>query len=174
MDGTKKAQMSGARFEKENNLEDYFILRHGFEYDDGDDYGLWILDPNKDLDEVALLLKKCEIYAFLKEKHGIVKESRISRRIEPDGAVIVGNTMYIIEMKYENRVGRSQESLLGYCDFMKKEYERLVKGTDLKIKYCFLLNDIFDNDRNKDMLDYVKSVGCDYFFDEIPLSYFGL
>ena len=43
-----------------------------------------------------------------------------------------------------------------------------------KVEYCYFLCEWFERPEYKDVKEYILSVGCRYFFDEIPLNYLGL
>jgi hypothetical protein len=81
--------------------------------------------------------------------------------------------MYIIEKKYQETSGSVDEKLPN-CDFKKKEYEKLFNPLDIKVKYIYVFNEWFKQDIYRDVLEYIKFVGCDYYFVEIPLEALGL
>ena len=74
--------------------------------------------------------------------------------------------MYIIEMKYQSQSGSVDEKLQT-CDFKKKQYEKLLKPLSIKVEYYYFLNDWFNQDKYKDVFDYIKKVGCKYFIENI-------
>ena len=45
---------------------------------------------------------------------------------------------------------------------------------NIEVEYMYLLNDWFQKPEYKDVLDYILSVNCHYFFDNIPLENLGL
>ena len=108
-------------------------------------------------------------YTFFETYKGIT-----SRRNDPDAVVVVGNVIHIVEMKFQSEGHDTQYALLPYCDFKKRQYQKLVSGTDYKIKYHYLLSENMNNPKNRDVFQYIEDVGCDYYFEEIPLSVFGL
>jgi hypothetical protein len=83
------------------------------------------------------------------------------------------NTVYIVECKHQ-QVADSVDEKLQTCDFKKKQYKKLLSKANLDVEYIYLLDDWFRNDKYKDVLDYIHSVGCDYYFEYIPLYRFGL
>jgi hypothetical protein len=99
----------------------------------------------------------------------------ISKQILPDDCVYVfeNKTIYIIEKKFQ-QVGGSVDEKLQTCDFKKKQYEKIFSLLDIKVEYIYLLDKWFRKPKYKDTLDYIKSVGCDYYFDMIPLKRLGL
>jgi len=99
----------------------------------------------------------------------------ISKKLLPDDAllVIVRETLFIIEVKYQQVAGSVDEKLQT-CDFKRKQYLKLVSPLNLKVEYVYVLNDLFKNPAYKDTLDYIHSVNCHYKFNELPLSWLGL
>lgn len=123
---------------------------------------------------VARSFKKYDFYRFL-EENGINYQEIISKKLLPDDSllVIVRDTLFIIEVKFQNVAGSTDEKLQT-CDFKKKQYQKLVKPLGLKLEYIYVLNDWFKKPEYKDTLDYIESVNCHYVFNEIPLSWLGL
>lgn len=76
-------------------------------------------------------------------------------------------------MKFQGVAGSVDEKLQT-CDFKKKQYQKLLDGTGIKVEYCYVINDWFNNKSYRDTLNYIQSVGCFYFFGELPLSFLGL
>ena len=118
--------------------------------------------------------RKQGLYKLLTEK-GIDWRKFISKRLFPDEAlyVIVNNTLFIIEMKFQ-KVAGSVDEKLQTCDFKKKEYRKLMAPLNIDVEYIYILNDWFKNPSYKDTLDYVISVGCKYYFNYLPLQKLGL
>ncbi len=123
---------------------------------------------------VARCFRKHDFYKFLKENN-INWEEYISRRLLPDDAmlVIVRETLFIIEVKYQQVVGSVDEKLQT-CDFKRKQYLKLVTPLGLKVEYVYVLSNWFKKREYKDVLDYIQSVNCHYKFNELPLSWLGL
>ena len=63
--------------------------------------------------------------------------------------------MFIIECKHQEVAGSVDEKLQT-CDFKKKQYKKLMAPANI------------------DVLNYIHSVGCDYYFEYIPLQRLGL
>lgn len=124
--------------------------------------------------EVARSYRKHGLYKLLAEKK-IDWRKIVSKRLFPDEAlyVIVNNTLFIIEMKFQ-RVGGSVDEKLQTCDFKKKQYRKLMAPLNIDVEYIYILNDWFKNPSYKDTLDYVISVGCQYYFNYLPLQKLGL
>ncbi|MBU4692290.1 hypothetical protein N8G13_02080 [Mycoplasma zalophi] len=125
-------------------------------------------------EQVARIFRKYGFYEFLKE-YKIEWKNIISQRILPDDSifVIIKNTIYIIECKFQNVPGSTDEKLQT-CDFKKKQYKKLLAKANIDVEYMYLLSSWFMQPRYKDVLDYIHSVGCDYYFEYIPLYKFGL
>lgn len=123
---------------------------------------------------VARIFKKHSLYDFLK-KNDIDWKKYMSKKLLPDNCiyVIVNNTVFIIEVKHQEK-GGSVDEKLQTCDFKKKQYIKLFSELNYKVEYCYILNDWFKSPCYRDCLDYIISVGCRYFFNYIPLSELGL
>jgi hypothetical protein len=123
---------------------------------------------------VARVFKKYSFYKFL-EKEGVNWEILISKRLLPDDSiyVIINNTMFIIECKFQQSEGSVDEKLQT-CDFKKKQYQKLLSQLNMEVEYIYLLSDWFKNPKYKDVLDYIISVRCSYYFEYVPLHKFGL
>ena len=124
---------------------------------------------------VAKFYKKYEIYSKLLKEHKIEWRDILSKKLLPDETILVlkNNTFYIIEMKFQGRSGSVDEKLQT-CDFKLHQYKKLLSKSKLKVKYIYILNDWFKKNGYKDTLDYIKSVGCEYYFEELPLNVLGL
>tara|TARA_R110002033_G_C3865785_1_gene236868 strand:+ start:1127 stop:1648 length:522 start_codon:yes stop_codon:yes gene_type:complete len=124
--------------------------------------------------KVAEVFKKHSFYRFLDKKNVNWKEL-ISKKILPDDSiyVIVNNTMFIIECKFQQS-GGSVDEKLQTCDFKKKQYQKLLSQLNMEVEYIYLLSDWFKKPKYKDVLDYIISVRCSYYFEYIPLYKFGL
>lgn len=123
---------------------------------------------------VGRLFKKNKLYDFIKELK-IDWKKIISSKLLPDDSiyVLVNNTIFIIECKYQNSPGSVDEKLQT-CDFKKKQYQKLFAPANFEVEYIYLLSNWFRKDKYKDVLNYILSVGCHYYFGYIPLQKFGL
>jgi hypothetical protein len=123
---------------------------------------------------VARCFRKNNFYSFLDESK-VDWHNILSKRLLPDDAllVIVRETLFIIEVKYQQVAGSVDEKLQT-CDFKRKQYVKLVASLGLKVEYVYVLNDWFKHPSYKDVLDYINSVNCHYKFDELPLAWLGL
>jgi len=124
--------------------------------------------------EVARSYRKYGLYKFL-ESQGIDYKKIISKKLLPDEAlyVIVNNTLFVIEMKYQEVTGSVDEKLQT-CDFKKKQYKKLMAPLNIEVEYIYILSDWFRKPEYKDVLDYIISVGCQYYFQYLPLQKLGL
>jgi len=125
--------------------------------------------------EVGLTFKKHGLYKYL-EDNGVDYKSFISKRLLPDDAIFVisNNTMHIIEIKFQEVAGSTDEKLQT-CDFKIKQYKKLLSRLNVEVEYIYILNDWFEKPEYKDVLDYIISVdGCSYYFDYRPLQKIGL
>lgn len=124
--------------------------------------------------EVAKSFKKNGLYKFLETKKVDYKKI-LSKKLLPDEAiyVIINNTLFIIEMKFQ-KVGGSVDEKLQTCDFKRKQYAKLMAPLNIEVEYIYILSDWFRNPIYKDVCDYIISVGCQYYFEYLPLQKLGL
>ncbi len=125
--------------------------------------------------EIGLTFKKYGLYKFL-EENGVDYTKIISKRLLPDDAifVIARNTLYIIEIKFQEVTGSTDEKLQT-CDFKIKQYRKLLSQINIDVEYIYILNDWFKKPEYKDVLDYIISIdSCSYYFNYLPLKKIGL
>ena len=146
-----------------DNLPDYSVKKAEIGYE--------VFFKNK---LVAQSFKKYDFYKYLDSK-GIDWQKYISKRLLPDDAiyVILNNTLYILELKYQE-VSGSVDEKLQTCDFKKKQYKKIMSQLNTEVEYIYILSDWFRKKEYKDSLDYVISVGCQYYFEYLPLHKIGL
>ena len=119
--------------------------------------------------------KKYGLYKYL-EDSGVDYKKLISKRLLPDDAifVIVNNTIFILEIKFQEVAGSTDEKLQT-CDFKIKQYRKLLSQLNIEVQYIYILNDWFKKPEYKDVLDYIISInGCSYYFHYLPLQKIGL
>ena len=123
---------------------------------------------------IAYSYRKHSLYAYLAEQ-GIDWKDYISKRLLPDDAIYVvkDNTVYIIEIKFQQVAGSVDEKLQT-CDFKKKRYQKLFSALNYDVEFIYILNDWFKNESYRDVLDYIVAVGCHYYFEYLPLERLGL
>lgn len=120
------------------------------------------------------IFKKYAFNTFL-ETRGIDWRQHLSKRLLPDNAiyVIVNNTMLILEVNTQHTVGSVDEKVQTY-DYKKKQYKKLLFQLNMEVEYIYILDEWFRQPKYKDVLDYVISVGCQYYFNYISLQKLGL
>ena len=158
--------MTGLNFEKERDILE--ILKKA------KDYSVKSSIISHRGKEVARSYRKQSLYKLLSERK-VDWRKLVSKRLFPDEAlyVIVNNTLFIIEMKFQ-KVAGSVDEKLQTCDFKKKQYRKLMAPLNIDVEYIYILNDWFKNTSYKDTLDYVISAGCQYYFNYLPLQKIGL
>lgn len=158
--------ITGLNFEKERDLLSLLEKTPGYSVK-----GNIIFYEGK---EVAQSYRKNALYVFLASK-GIDYKKYISKKLLPDEAlyVIVDNTLYVIELKFQIGAGSVDEKIQT-CDFKKKQYKKLMAPLNVEVEYIYILSDWFKNPVYKDALDYIISVGCQYYFEYLPLHKLGL
>ncbi len=161
---------TGLYFEKERDILKIFQNIPGYQVKK-DIIGYKIIFKNK---YIAHTYKRNELYKFLKSK-GIDWKKVLSRALYPDNAlyVILNNILYILEIKYQQVEGSVDEKLQT-CDFKKKQYKKLMSLINIDVEYIYILSDWFKQPKYKDVLDYIISVGCQYYFNYLPLKKLGM
>lgn len=126
-------------------------------------------------EKVAEVYKKHKFYTVFLAKLGIDWKRFISKQLLPDDSIFVllNNILFVIECKHQQIAGSVDEKLQT-CDFKKKQYKKLMSSANIDVEYIYLLDDWFRDDKYRDVLDYIHSVGCDYYFEYIPLHRLGL
>lgn len=162
--------LTGLNFEKTRNILTLFETMKDYSVKK-DEIGWQILYKSK---YVAHSYKKYDLYRYL-ETRSVDWKKILSKRLLPDDAlyVILNNVLYIIEIKFQ-QVGGSVDEKLQTCDFKKKQYKKLMSQLNIDVEYIYIFNDWFKDPGYKDSLDYIISVGCQYYFDYLPLAKIGL
>ena len=163
---------TGLHFEARTDLRQLFEAIPGYSLritNDNAGYEVWFEDQL-----LANCFKKQEFYRFLM-RYDIQWQNYLSKRLEPDNGlfVIVRDTLFIIEIKFQTVAGSVDEKLQT-CDFKRKQYSKLVRDLGWRVEYVYVLNDWFRDARYRDTLEYIHSMNCHYLFNEIPLSWLGL
>lgn len=157
---------TGLVFEGKTDLATFLDSQDGYRVTDG------IVFYNDE--KVARIFKKEGFYRYLDEV-GVDWTKIISKKILPDDSIYVtiNNTLFIIECKYQQVPGSVDEKLQT-CDFKRKQYKKLMALLNIDVGYVYLLSDWFKNPKYKDVLDYIISKSCHYYFEYIPLTKLGL
>lgn len=125
-------------------------------------------------EHVAESFKKYELYRYL-ELLGIDWKNILSKRLLPDDAIYVihNNTIFIIEVKYQEVAGSVDEKLQT-CGFKLNQYKKLFAPLNHNVEYIYILNDWFRKDQYSDTLNYIIAMNCKYYFEYLPLHEIGL
>ena len=125
---------------------------------------------------IGFYFEKHDFYKnFLEKRFEINYKEINSKKYLPD-AVFVNDknkTVYIMEKKYQEGSGSVDEKLQT-CDFKKKVFSKLLKETGYDIQYYYLLNNYFEKKEYDAVKKYIESIGCKYFFDDIPFRDIGI
>ncbi len=164
--GGAQTNINGLRFEAEMSLEDV-LQEAGYKVINKEVY-----DNNK---FIGLSVSKHSLYEYFLIPKGIDYKKYNSVKWLPDECFVNYKTRigYIIEKKFQNSPGSVDEKLAA-CDFKRREYLKLFSLLDYDVEYIYVFNDWFKQPKYKDVLAYIRAVGCYYYFDEIPLSCIGL
>jgi len=162
---------TGLAFEGKTDLETFLTSQKGYSSVRNKNGFVEIFYKQE---SVAYIFKKHDLYRFLNFRN-IDWHAVLSKKLLPDDSlyVIVNNVLYIIEIKYQQVAGSTDEKLQT-CDFKKKQYKKLLSPLNIDVEYIYLLSDWFKKPEYKDVLDYIVSVGCSYYFNYIPLNKFNL
>ena len=159
--------------------------RNGLEFERGTDlreaisahavYGMLGDDViiKESLITVGRLFEKHKLYKNLLTPNGIDYRNVLSKKLLPDDAMLVADTLYIIEKKFQQGSGSVDEKLQT-AHFKLKQYRKLLQPLGYQVRFYYLLNDWFRKPEYRDVLDYIKEVECAYFFEKIPLEALGL
>lgn len=163
---------TGLAFEERADLRQVFERIPGYNLVESPDKAGYEVYFNNEL--MAYCFKKYEFYRFLaRPEYGINWKDYFSKRLLPDNALLVGDILFIIEIKFQSTEGSVDEKLQT-CDFKRKQYAKLVHSLGWKVEYVYVLNDWYGNTKYNNTLEYIEEVKCYYFFHEIPLDFFGL
>lgn len=158
---------TGLRFEARVTLEKVIASIPGYKVSDDKVYFKG--------EKVAEFYPKNKLYKNLLQPRNIDCSKIVSKKLLPDETVLIlkDKILFIIEIKFQEVAGSVDEKLQT-CDFKNKQYKKLLAPLGISVKYVYVLSDWFKDPRYKDVLEYVKSVGCYYFFNELPMEFLGL
>ena len=164
--GGAQTNINGLTFEQTTSLNT-LLKKRGFQVNEYE-----VLLKNR---VVAMSVPKKNIYTKFLEPRGIIYSNYNSKGWQPDEAFInlLNNTAYIIEKKFQNCSGSVDEKLPN-CHFKKLEYEKLFKPINFRVEFVYVLNDWFKDPKYKDVLEYIQTMGCHYYFNTLPLEFMGL
>lgn len=159
---------TGLLFEAKVSLEQV-LLKYGYTINDDK-----VFYQNK---HIATLLGKNKLYKKFLEKNHIDYTQIISKKLLPDEALLVNieetKILFILELKFQEVAGSVDEKLQT-CDFKNQQYKKLLSPLNIEVCYTYILNDWFKKPEYRDVLNYIESVGCHYFFNEVPLDFLKL
>jgi len=167
--GGAKTNIHGLKFEQETSLTEalkaagYVINSNGY-----------VFHSYKLERPIALSAPKNKLYERILIPRGVNWRELISKKMLPDEALLnlQNQTLLIIEKKFQNCAGSVDEKLQT-CDFKKKQYQKLFTPIGLSVEYIYVCNDWFLKDEYRDVRNYIVSVGCRIYFNEIPLPDLG-
>lgn len=165
--GGSKTAFSGLRFESRVAMKKLLDSLPGYEIEEDSVYFK--------KEKVAEFYGKNKLYKNLLEPNKVDYSKIISKKLLPDEAILIlaGKTLYIIEIKFQEVCGSVDEKLQT-CGFKNEQYKKLLAPLGINVKYVYILNDWFKKPQYKDVLKYVESAGCYYFFYVLPLKFLGL
>ena len=111
--GGSRTNFNGLKFEARADLRDAIAM-----------HPVYDLRSDKVYENGKVVAKYYEKHSFYKgflAPNGVDYKNYLSKKLLPDGALLVGETVYIIEKKYQAGAGSVDEKLQT-CDFKKKQY----------------------------------------------------
>jgi hypothetical protein len=159
--GGANTNITGLAFERKTSLED--ALRAA----DFEVQGFKVFESGHLKAELA---PKHQFYKFL-EAREVNWNDRVTKRLLPDDALfsVDANRMNIIEKKWQE-VSGSVDEKLQTCGFKIRQYNKLLAGTGIQVKFIYLLNDWFAHPSYADVLEYIVESGGSYHFNAVPLD----
>jgi len=118
--------ITGLNFEKETDIIELLKSKKGYKVKSNIIY-------YQD-EEVARSVKKHALYKYL-ETQGVDYKKIISKKLLPDEAiyVIINNTLFVIEVKFQ-KVAGSVDEKLQTCDFKRKQYAKLMAPLNIEVE----------------------------------------
>ena len=165
--GGATTNVNGLSFEKRADFRDAIKAHQDYELCDRE-----VIEASSGK-VVAQYFEKHGLYKYCLEPRGVDSKDVISAKLLPDSALLVGDTMYIIEKKYQERPGSVDEKLQT-CGFKIQQYRKLFNPIGISVEYYYVLNEWFNQRKFDDVFDYIEQEGCRYFLVEIPLDEIGL
>ena len=164
--GGARTNQNGLHFEQTTSLDDalansgYHIINHA---------------DLRETHQIGMSVPQKKLYTCFLNPKGIYYSDFNSKEWRPDEAFInfENNTAYIIEKKFQNCAGSVDEKLPG-CHFKKLEYQKLFNPLSFDVEFIYIFNNWFLDEKYRDTLEYIKQMGCYYFYNEIPLNFLGL
>ena len=163
--GGANTNASGLPFEMKTDLKK-LLEASGYEVKRGQ-----VFRGDQNIGELA---SQNKVYEFLENKETIVPPPRVGR-LRPDEALYVAesDTLFIVEKKNQT-VGGSTDEKIQTAVYKVYYYNMLLEGTGIKLKFMYLLNDWFRNEKYELVIDWLEKNGVAVYFEEIPLSEFEL
>ena len=171
--GGSKTNLNGLTFEGRTDFIESLKNNKDFKVDTENSFLSEIIYKGQSF---GFYTEKHDFYKFLNSK-SVDWEKLVSKKYLPDGVFIntVNNKIYIIEKKFQSG-GGSVDEKLQTCDFKKKIYEQLTAELNEfnSVEYYYLLNSWFKQKQYDDVKEYIDSVGCKYFIEQIDLKDLGI
>lgn len=164
--GGARTNQNGLHFEQTTSLDDA-LIHAGYDVIDHAVY--------RSFKQIGMSVPQKRLYTCFLNPNGIFYYNYNSKEWRPDEAFVnfENHTAYIIEKKFQNCAGSVDEKLPG-CHFKKMEYQKLFTPLGYDVEFTYIFNNWFLDERYHDTLDYIKYMGCHYFYNEIPLPFLGL
>lgn len=164
--GGARTNANGLKFEQTTSLNDALIAA-GYQKKEH-----VIYNGNQ---KIGMSVPQKQLYTYFLIPNNIDYREHNSKEQHPDEAFIHYKlkTAFIIEKKFQHSSGSVDEKLPS-CHFKKLEYQKLFSPIYFNVEFIYIFNDWFKDPRYKDTLEYIETMGCHYFYNEIPLDLLGL
>jgi hypothetical protein len=133
--GGANTNRNGLEFERGTSLRDAFIEHPRYEVKSDNS----VFDKETQQAVGRIYNNFTDFYANLVKARGVNYRDLLSKQLRPDDCILIGDTVYIIEKKFQNSAGSVDEKLQT-CHFKKRQYSRLLASLDLKVEYYYLLS----------------------------------
>ena len=166
--------LTGLKFEGRTDIVNSFKNLKGYKVEEKGDTDKWFeLIYNDKI--VAEIYKKHSFYKVFLKKHNIDWTKFLSAQLLPDQVlyIIQTNRLFIIEMKFQE-VSGSVDEKLQTCEYKRQQYQKLVMDTGIKVEYCYILSSWFNQSKYKDVKEFIKLAGCDFFIENLPFKILGI
>lgn len=164
--GGARTNLNGLHFEQTTSLDDA-LINAGYNINNCTVY--------RGNHKIGMSVPQKRLYTYFLNPNGIFYSDFNSKEWRPDEAFInfKNGIAYIIEKKFQNCAGSVDEKLPS-CHFKKLEYQKLFTPLGFDVEFIYIFNNWFLDKKYRDTLEYIKCMGCYYFYNEIPLDFLGL
>jgi hypothetical protein len=124
---------------------------------------------------IGTVCKQARFYHEFIEPHDIVWSDILDTKMLPDDVFIDDEqkVVYIVEKKFQSQDGSTDEKPRG-CEYNLRAYRKLCSSTGYDVRYTYIANDWWKQKKYRQLIEFVREKGCEWYFNVIPLSSLGL